>query len=213
MDNPPRCLDINELQVAISFDADPNFTWHARILLVRLGDGGRWVCSTPTFVVEIVDLATHRVVPMPRGGRTPVRVMGDLLDNQLAQVLGALPVAAAAVDSTWVIADVAHPSFGEVAPDDVLQDPNGSVFRQATGLVCFFLRLTSSQVGRLSNGFGLEIGWYGMGRRKTQWRSRSTDSWSLRGWVRRAILAVARGGQQAQGPSSSTEGLALSRPR
>eukprot|EP00972_Heterocapsa_arctica_P044886 6624629-Heterocapsa_arctica.AAC.1 len=56
-----RSLDIVEQQVVIDFFADPDYRWHARILLVKLDGAAQWVVATPDLGIEAVNLATHRV--------------------------------------------------------------------------------------------------------------------------------------------------------
>ena len=43
-------LDIKERQILARYDADPNFTWHHRVLLARLGDS-EWIVLTPDLEV------------------------------------------------------------------------------------------------------------------------------------------------------------------
>ena len=63
-------LDVEERQVLVDFPADPNFTWHHRVLLVALGEG-KWIGCTPTLSVQRIDLAGHRIVILPRNGNFP----------------------------------------------------------------------------------------------------------------------------------------------
>ena len=69
--------DTAEQQVAVDYNEDPNFTWHHRILQIRIGDSAQYVCTTPDWETEILDLSQHRVVHLPRGGAAPARVAGD----------------------------------------------------------------------------------------------------------------------------------------
>ena len=73
-----KALDIPEPQVAVDFPDDQFFTWHVRVLVTQLGDGGRWVAFSPDLEPEVIDLADHRVVPLVRGAAFPQRIRGDV---------------------------------------------------------------------------------------------------------------------------------------
>ena len=49
-------LDIGYKQVLVHFPGDP-FPWHHRVLLER-GEAGKWVCCTPDYDVQLIDLTT-----------------------------------------------------------------------------------------------------------------------------------------------------------
>eukprot|EP00972_Heterocapsa_arctica_P019171 2829334-Heterocapsa_arctica.AAC.1 len=68
-----QSLDVFEQQVLNDFFADPNFQWHARLLLVRLDGNASWIVATPDHDVEALNLATHRVIPMARDAPVPAR--------------------------------------------------------------------------------------------------------------------------------------------
>ena len=70
--------DVPEACVAVDFPEDPHFYYHVRMLLVRLGDGSRWICSTPTWSVQVIDLAEHHVVALGRGAPYPPDVRGNV---------------------------------------------------------------------------------------------------------------------------------------
>ena len=70
-------LDVPEAQVAIDFPDDANFTWHARVLVVRLTDSV-WIGFSPDLEAELIDLREHRVVPLARGAPFPARVRNDI---------------------------------------------------------------------------------------------------------------------------------------
>ncbi|CAK0862617.1 unnamed protein product, partial [Prorocentrum cordatum] len=88
--------------VLVDYPEDPNPTWHRRLLLHELGPG-RWVCATPGFSVQVLDLTGHRVLPLARSAPWPAQVRGDvccfdpltldrrddlfLRDGQLARVI------------------------------------------------------------------------------------------------------------------------------
>ena len=146
-----RSLDIPEAQVAIDFFDDPNgFFFHVRVLLVPAG-GGRWIWATPDHSVQFGDLTSHRVIPIPRNAPCPSRLAGQLYafdpfgDGELetlreqaaalAQVLGIdVPRGAAAAPPRWVVADPAHPRFGEVVDPAVTSSAEKFVRRGAAGL-------------------------------------------------------------------------------
>ena len=126
-----RSLDIPEAQVAVDFFDDPNgFFFHVRVLLVPAG-AGKWIWATPDHSVQFGDLAEHRVVPIPRNAPFPRRLAGQLYvfdpfnDGELegireqaaalARVLGIeVSRGAAGAPPRWVVADQAHPQFGQV---------------------------------------------------------------------------------------------------
>ncbi|CAK0812001.1 unnamed protein product, partial [Prorocentrum cordatum] len=127
----PAAAPASEAQVAIDFFDDPNgFLFHVRVLLVPAG-AGKWIWVTPDHSVQFGDLTTHRVVPLPRNSPFPRRLAGQLyafdpfeegeleaIREQaaaLAAVLGIdVPRGAAAAPPRWVVADPAHPQFGQV---------------------------------------------------------------------------------------------------
>ena len=86
-------LDIQETQVAIDFPDDARFTWHVRVLVSQLSDGGRWVGFSPDLEAEVIDLADHRVVPLVRKAPFPASIAGDvyyrtgITDEEFADVL------------------------------------------------------------------------------------------------------------------------------
>eukprot|EP00959_Pyramimonas_sp_CCMP1952_P445002 9318267-Pyramimonas_sp.AAC.1 len=63
-------LDIKERQILVRYDDDQGFTWHHRVLLVRISSG-RWVVLTPTGDLQILDTATVRFEPLARGRPVP----------------------------------------------------------------------------------------------------------------------------------------------
>ena len=69
-------LDIPDPQVVVHFPGDPQFTYHHRLLLVKLGPG-RWIASSPDHELAVVDLNTigHRIL----GRRAPFP--GDIAQN------------------------------------------------------------------------------------------------------------------------------------
>ena len=147
----PRSLDISEQQICVEFPDDANYTWHARVLLHKLTDGGRWVALTPDLEVEVLDVSQLRIVPLARAAPVPSRIHGDcdlfdaLMDAQLsvaqqdagalASVRGSATVAPAPSSATWVFSDPAHPSYGDEVPTDPLRNPNVHVIKLSVGLV------------------------------------------------------------------------------
>ena len=122
-----RVLDVPESQVAIDFFDDEAYHWHHRLLLVR-GAPGHWITCSPDHELEYMNLSSHRVVPLTRGGLIPDRIRGnfymfDEIDDedlariraealQLARVVGIDFTAAAAgvpaAPDKWIVADTAH---------------------------------------------------------------------------------------------------------
>ena len=68
-------LNISERQVLLEFPEDPTFTYHHRVLFVRVRDA-LWVVGSPDYEVDARDLGTHpeRVVPLVRGAPWPLGV-------------------------------------------------------------------------------------------------------------------------------------------
>ena len=134
-------LDITQPQVMVDFPDDANFEWHHRVLLISLG-GFRWICSTPTLSVQLVDLSNHRVIVLRRASAFPPArahdsfvfdpadvtpaVLADLVSQaeEMAVVYGGVPQPqAAASDVVWRIGNASHFSFGEAVPAAVLRSP------------------------------------------------------------------------------------------
>ena len=132
--------DIEPTQVCLGYDEDANFTWHQRVLLIRLGtESTRWVAAAPDGDVNIVDLADHRVVPLTRNAPVPIRVAGDCYVNSniteaqlaewyetarsLASIVGGAGVLSASGVGRWRFADTAHEEFGEEIPQEVVNNP------------------------------------------------------------------------------------------
>ena len=63
--------DVEERQVLVDFEADAQFLWHHRLLLLPIDRAGRWVCASPTFEVQTIDLTEHRVIALARGQPVP----------------------------------------------------------------------------------------------------------------------------------------------
>ena len=145
-----RALDISEQQVAIDFFDDANYQWHVRVLHEKVGDA-KWVASTPDHETEVVDLSTHRVVPLSRGAPFPARIAGNVYGFEdigeaeldalrrdavaLAGILGSTPIEGARGDSVWVHNDMAEENFGEEVDPHLTRNPNAFVTRGAVGLV------------------------------------------------------------------------------
>ncbi|CAK0870751.1 unnamed protein product [Prorocentrum cordatum] len=119
-------LDTDIIQVLVDYPDDPKLTWHHRLLLYELGPG-RWVCATPDFLVQVLDLTGHRVLPLACAGTCwfdPLTLdqREDLFlrGGQLARVLGHQPAAGAvgaAADRHWRVSDTGHERFNEVIAD------------------------------------------------------------------------------------------------
>ena len=150
----PMGLDLHEQQVAVDFEDDDAFLWHHRVLFERVGDQGRWVACSPDGELEVLDLADHRVIPIPRGGPVPQRVQDlytfagpvpedDLLAlrrdaKALASMLGAGPAAAGGASSSsaaWYYSDLSREDFGTEVAGEVFRNPLNVVMRDSVGLV------------------------------------------------------------------------------
>eukprot|EP00971_Amphidinium_carterae_P232976 4623834-Amphidinium_carterae.2 len=143
--------DIEEPMVAIDFFDDAYYCWHARALLLKLNDEGRWVVLTPTLDVEAVQLSTHRVIPLAKGAPYPERVADDLFTfdhlteeqlvvarqdaRSLGAVLGVTTAAPAAGDALWYYSDTAEEEFGTEVGPELLRNPASCVMRESTGIV------------------------------------------------------------------------------
>ena len=147
-----NALDIPEPQVAVDFPDDQFFTWHVRVLVTQLGDGGRWVAFSPDLEPEVIDLADHRVVPLVRDAVFPQRIRGDVyyrvniteddLTNTvqecraLAAVLGVTgPSRPTTLVADWVYADPAFDRFGEVVDSSLTMIPATMLSRDSVALV------------------------------------------------------------------------------
>lgn len=132
-------LDIAERQVLIDYFDDPNFHWHGRILLVALPSSGKWIAASPDLEIEVLDLSSHRILPLVRSGPIPARVHGNvyffdpLTAEQLqglraeaaalAQVLGAVDDKSGTLgDSVVLFADPGRPDFGQEVGGELLVD-------------------------------------------------------------------------------------------
>ena len=133
----PRTLDIKEPQILRHYPNDAaGFLWHHRVLLPKTAPG-IWIGATPDGDIERIDLNVTAHVPLERRADFPVaqapfvyafdpipradleayhrraKVMANLFNDQMV----------ADVDSyDWVIADVSHPDFGAVVPDDEVEE-------------------------------------------------------------------------------------------
>ena len=145
-------LDIQETQVAIDFPDDARFTWHVRVLMSQLSDGGRWVGFSPDLEAEVIDMADHRVVPLVRKAPFPARISGDvyyrtgITDEEfadvlyqcraLAAVLGAPGTATPApIVADWVYSDAGFEKFGEVVESRLAMTPRTIVVRDHVALI------------------------------------------------------------------------------
>ncbi|CAK0906294.1 unnamed protein product, partial [Prorocentrum cordatum] len=131
----PRCPDIPEFQVAVRYDADPNFTWHHRILLRRVR-GAVWIALTPDLDLERINLDERRHRVLERGQAFPEAIAGDIYAfdpigreavaghkrraRLQAAVLGGDEDEAMDAKE-WVYADLDDPSFGTLVAADVLE--------------------------------------------------------------------------------------------
>ena len=144
-------LDCVEQQVCVECPLDPNFTWHHRVMLRRLGQG-LWVVLTPDLSVERADLNTVQFIPVTRNAAMPARVLGDVcqfvrLTEQelraahqeaaaLVDLMGGGAIAAAVpVNAEWVFSDPSHRLYGSPVPTALLANPAASITRGSVGLV------------------------------------------------------------------------------
>ena len=144
-------LDCVEQQVCVEFPLDPNFTWHHRVLLRRLGQG-LWVVLTPDLAVERADVNVLQFIPVTRNAAMPARVLGDVyqfarLSEQelraahqeaaaLVDLMGGGAVGAPAqVNAEWVFSDPSHRLYGSAVPTALLANPAASITRGSVGLV------------------------------------------------------------------------------
>ena len=133
------------------FNDQHGFNWHMRALIVH-GGGSQWVAATPDHELELLDLSAHRVIPLRRGEEFPQRVRGevyafdefddgeeDAIIRQANEYAAALGFAAAPVTrapGVWRVSDTAHTLFGELVPEEALNDDDTVVIRGAAGLAC-----------------------------------------------------------------------------
>ena len=153
----PETLNIEEQQIAIDFFDDPAYTWHARILLRRLGSeaDGRWIAVTPDGEVQVLSLGDHRVQVLPRNSPYPARVRDHVygfdrgpdggLEHGLlsgwhgeAQALAAIygdRAIPSQVSASWYFSDPASDEFATEVDLALVRDPQRMVVREAVALV------------------------------------------------------------------------------
>ena len=145
-----QALDIPQRQVLVDFFNDPAFHWHARVLLIAAPTTGSWVCVTPDDDIEFIDLTQHRVIPLERGADLPAQHTGNMyvfdkptpqqvasLEQRgklLAETFG-ISLSPGSVDGTWLVSDVANPSFGQEIPGEAMADAETFVARDRVGCV------------------------------------------------------------------------------
>ena len=141
----PTALDIDQQQIAQAFDEDPNFRWHHRILLVKIGDDGRWALATPTLDVQVASFSAARIVPLVRGCPIPERLRGNFYGfdpvsddelaglmqqaHTLASILGVAVPGSSSSSGLWYIADTADEGFGTAVEVAVTSNPGRFVSR------------------------------------------------------------------------------------
>ncbi|CAK0882091.1 unnamed protein product, partial [Prorocentrum cordatum] len=149
-----RTLDVPERQILVDFFDDPNgFRWHMRLLVLATPNPGQWICSTPGLSIQFIDVTTHRVIPLTRDSEFPRRVRGEvyafdpLTPEELQQVRREAKELLAVYGLTggadaqpeggrWLIADPAHPGFGDALPAAALADADSLIIRGDRGLAC-----------------------------------------------------------------------------
>ncbi|CAK0874494.1 unnamed protein product, partial [Prorocentrum cordatum] len=147
-----RALDTPFLQCLVRYDADPNFQWHRRVLLVK-GDAQKWIWLTPDGEVAFADLAGFRVLALRRSGHFPPRHAGNIyytFDDvppedmqaylQEARALAGIP--GFAVEGVpglpgdkWYVCDPTSSHFGEEVPQQALENEETLVRRGDVGLL------------------------------------------------------------------------------
>ena len=136
-------LDVSLRQCLMLVPDDPdNFRWHGLLLIYPSGkNDGRWVVASPALEISVVDLTAVKVRTLHRNQPLPLEIIhetfffdhvdDDLIDRLLreaksyASMIGfAAPGPAEASDELgrWRVADVTHQSFGELVPDDALDE-------------------------------------------------------------------------------------------
>ena len=151
--------------VLVDYPDDENFTWHMRLLIYH-GGGTQWVASTPDHHLQLLDLARHRILPLRSGEELPVRVRGDayIFDEfeegeeealirqakMYAETVGFVVPGPARPAGVWRVSDTAHAQFGEVVPDEALDDEESVVIRGEVGLAYLDERWVS--IERVADG-------------------------------------------------------------
>jgi len=113
-------LDVKKRQILVRYDADPNITWHHRVLLARLVDHA-WMVLTPDLAVQRLDVSLQPVVPLLRGRPIPELRRAHDEAGVLAEVYASN--SGVVDEEVWVVAEPGHQRFGEVVPDEVMSDP------------------------------------------------------------------------------------------
>ena len=142
----PKTLDLKDPQILRHYPGDlGGFFWHHRVLLEKCGPG-IWIGLTPDGDLERIDLNVTAHITLDRkadfppaqapyvyafdemtrgeldGFRRRAKIMNNLFNDAEVQ----------AVDSTtWVIADLSHPRFGEKLRDD---DMDGAIVSRDVGI-------------------------------------------------------------------------------
>ena len=150
-----RALDLSYKQCLVDFfDGESDFNWHMRILLHSSPSGdGRWIAATPDHEVEVIDLSSHRVIPLPRKGEIPSDKRADAyvfdefktgeLDEvlrsarELGEMIGFVKVGPAeALDAgRWFLSDPALDGFASLVPDAALAFEDNVIRKDGVGLV------------------------------------------------------------------------------
>ena len=149
MAEEPKSFNIPEKQVLVYFWEDEGqFYWHHRILLVATGNPGKWICATPDYEIQLVDLSEHRIVPLTKDEVFPTDYRGyiysfdtadcsearvEVMRRQarfLTEIMSGGPAPPSVRDGvSWRVADTADASFGLEIP--------ASITRGKVGLVAF----------------------------------------------------------------------------
>ncbi|CAK0819575.1 unnamed protein product [Prorocentrum cordatum] len=109
--------------------------------------------AVPDLSIQFIDVTTHRVIPLTRDLEFPRRVRGEayafdpLTPEELQQVRREAKELLAVYGLTggadaqpeggrWLIADPAHPGFGDALPAAALADADSLIIRGDRGLAC-----------------------------------------------------------------------------
>ncbi|CAK0843119.1 unnamed protein product, partial [Prorocentrum cordatum] len=141
-------------QILVDFFDDPNgFRWHMRWFVLATPNPGQWICPTPDLSIQFIDVTTHGVIPLTRDSEFPRRVRGEvyafdpLTPEELQQVRREAKELLAVYGLTggaeaqpeggrWLIADPAHPGFGDALPAAALADADSLIIRGDRGFAC-----------------------------------------------------------------------------
>jgi hypothetical protein len=157
-------LDIKEPQILLNFPGDAaGFFWHQRILLKKLG-GGRWICVSPDYDFEVVDMNVRvhvvldRRAPFPGAQLAAAYIFDPVGRQELERLRNRARTMATILDDAdpdeveaarWIYADISDPNFGQDVADAAV---NQGVSLGDLGLVerdgenVFTIRMSQSKI-------------------------------------------------------------------